>query len=82
MLLLKLAMVARRPDQDVIATLREALEHRLPQVRYYSAYAMGVAMWSVFVADLEVLLKCEPDKDVVEMAEKALESCQWQASKG
>ncbi len=79
-MLLKIATVAgSRPDPEIVNLVVKALEHRLPGVRYYAAYAAARTLWAVFIPELERLLKLEPDDDVREMAEQALEGCQQEA---
>lgn len=79
-LLLKLALIARKNDPEVIGILREAIDHRLPAVRYYAARAMAITKWHTFEEDLEAALKMETDHDVRSMAENALQICAKEAS--
>ncbi len=82
-MLLKIATVAGpRADPDLVNIFVKALDHRLPGVRYYAAYAAARTLWPVFIPELERLLKLEPDEDVREMAEHALEGCQQEVRRG
>lgn len=76
-ILLKIALIAvhQHIDPEVVSILQRGLEHRLPQLRYYAAFGIGVTTWPVFILDLERLLKLEPDVDVSTMAERALDVC-------
>ena len=73
--LFQIALLIRKPDAEVVSIFREALDHRLPAVRYFAARAIGVTQWNIFVADLELALKLEDDADVLAMAEYALRVC-------
>lgn len=76
-LLVKIALVAgSQPDPESVEIIRNALDHRFPQVRFHAAWAMGITGWAVFEPDLERILKLEPDDEVSDMAERALAACQ------
>lgn len=73
--LLKLALIARKNDPEVMDILRKASDHRLPAVRYCAVRAMAITQWHAFSEDLESTLKLENDADVRDMAEHALHIC-------
>ena len=75
-LLIALGLLARKPDAEIIRTLAEALDHDLPKTRYCAARAIAFTQWSVFIPDLELMLKMEDDVAAREMGERALAVCE------
>ncbi len=75
-LLIALGLLARKPDADIIRTLSEALDHDLPRTRCCAARAIAFTQWSVFIPDLEIMLKMEDDPTARDMGERALEICE------